>query len=84
MKKYQFAGWLTRLIQTNGIGIIDNSYCGDNDIWKMAVYATRSTVIPAGSRICQFRIQKKQPNVAFVPVDSLENEARGGFGSTGV
>ena len=71
------------ILQSNGIGIVDNSYCGDNDIWKMPVYATRYTKIPKGSRICQFRIQPKQPVLVFISVDSL-GEDRGGFGSTGV
>lgn len=71
------------IIQTNSIGVIDNSYCGDNDIWMMPAYATRRVEIPAGTRLCQFRIQKKQPDLAFLSVDSLGNENRNGLGSTG-
>ena len=71
------------LIQTNGIGIIDNSYCGDDDIWLFPALATRDIKIPAGSRICQFRIQKKQPKMVFQSVDSLGNENRNGIGSSG-
>lgn len=71
------------LIQTNSIGVIDYLYNGDFDCWGWAVYATRDIEIPAGTRLCQFRIQKQQPAIEFVEVDSLENEARGGFGSTG-
>lgn len=71
------------IIQTNGIGIIDCSYCGDMDVWMMAVYATRDTYIPRNDRICQFRIMKIQPPVGFTEVETLEGPNRGGFGSTG-
>ena len=71
------------LIQTNGIGIIDSTYCGNNDEWMMPVLATRETMIHKNDRICQFRIQKKQPTIKFVVVDKLGDEDRGGFGSTG-
>lgn len=72
------------VLQTNGVGIIDNSFCGDSDVWMMPVYATRDTEIHKGDRPCQFRIVKKQPDIEFVEVTSLGNEDRGGFGSTGV
>lgn len=68
---------------TNGIGIIDNSYSGDNDIWMFPAIAMRNTHIHKGDRICQFRIVKKQPEFEFVEVDYLEDPNRGGFGSTG-
>lgn len=71
------------IIQTNSFGVIDNSYCGDSDIWKMPVYAVRNTVIPKGARICQFRIVKQQ-NFIIQEVDKLEDNNRGGFGSTGI
>ena len=71
------------IIQTNGIGIIDNTYCGNNDEWMMPVLATRETMIHKNDRICQFRIQKKQPTIKFVVVDKLGDEDRGGFGSAG-
>lgn len=72
------------ILQSNSLGIIDSSYCGDDDIWKMPVYATRNITIPRGARICQFRIQKKQPEIEFISVQSLGTQNRGGFGSTGV
>ena len=71
------------IIQTNGIGIIDSTYCGNNDEWLMPVLATRETMIHKNDRICQFRIQKKQPTIKFVVVDKLGDKDRGGFGSTG-
>ncbi|MCD8216961.1 MAG: dUTP diphosphatase [Clostridiales bacterium] len=71
------------ILQTNSCGIIDCSYCGDEDMWRMPVYATRDTVIRENDRICQFRIVKNQPEVVFDEVESLHNTSRGGFGSTG-
>ena len=72
------------IIQTNGIGIIDNSYSGDDDQWMMPVYATRDTVINKNDRICQFRIMEKQKLVTIKECKHLGGESRGGFGSTGV
>lgn len=71
------------IIQTNSFGVIDESYCGDNDIWMMPVLATRDTVIDVNDRICQFRIVKKQDFIINT-VPSLGGPDRGGFGSTGV
>ena len=71
------------ILQTNSIGIIDESYRSDSDIWKMPVYATRDTTIHKNDRICQFRIEKHQPTIKFEEVQHLEGEERGGFGSTG-
>ena len=72
------------IIQTNSMGIVDESYRGDSDIWKMPVYATRDTVIHKNDRICQFRIINNQPKIEFEEVEHLEGVDRGGFGSTGV
>ena len=71
------------IIQTNSIGVVDNSYSGNNDIWKMPVYATRDTVINVNDRICPFRIMPKMPVLDVEEVDNLEGPDRGGFGSTG-
>lgn len=67
----------------NSMGIIDESYCGDNDVWKFLAIAWRRTTIHKGDRICQFRIVKKMPAVEFVEVETLGNADRGGIGSTG-
>ena len=76
-----------KIIQTNSIGIIDNSYCGDDDIWMFPAFAMSDTKIPKGTRICQFRImetmKKACGNIEIEYVDSLGNANRGGFGSTG-
>jgi dUTP pyrophosphatase len=71
------------VLLANSIGIIDESYKGDNDEWNFLAYATRDTVIHRNERICQFRIVKHQPSIRMVEVETLGNANRGGFGSTG-
>ena len=71
------------LIMTNSEGIIDNTYCGDNDMWKFPAIAMRDTVVHKNDRICQFRIMRNQPEIIFKEVEHLEGVDRGGFGSTG-
>ena len=71
------------ILQTNSVGVVDCSYCGDNDQWHMPVYATRAVTIEKGARICQFRIMKNQPQLHFTRVEHLDAPDRGGFGSTG-
>lgn len=71
------------IIQTNSMGVIDESYCGDNDQWFFPAYALRDTVINVNDRICQFRIMEHQPELEFEAVEELFNEDRGGHGSTG-
>ena len=70
-------------LQTNSIGVIDETYCGNEDEWKLPIYATRESIITKGDRIAQFRIIKHQPKIKFIAVDELEDTNRGGFGSTG-
>ena len=72
------------ILQTNSMGVVDCSYCGDNDQWRMPVYATRDVTIPKGARICQFRIVENQPALQFLKVETLGGPDRGGFGSTGI
>lgn len=71
------------IIQTNHCGIVDGSYCGDNDMWRMPVLAVRDTKIHVNDRICQFRIVKNQPEIHFEEVEYLTGADRGGFGTTG-
>ena len=71
------------VIQANHMGMVDESYCGDNDQWYFPAIALRDTSIKAGDRICQFRIMEHQPQLIFEAVDTLGNEDRGGFGTTG-
>ena len=72
------------IVLANSMGIIDESYCGDNDIWRFLAIALRKTTIHKGDRICQFRIVKKMPKVELMEVETLGNPDRGGIGSTGV
>jgi len=71
------------VLQTNSFGVIDNSYNSDSDLWMYPAYATKDIFIPKNTRLCQFRITKNQPSIEFEEVDTLGNEERGGFGSTG-
>ena len=86
------------LLQTNGVGVIDDSYSGNDDIWMMPVYATQDTVIKKGERLCQFRLFPTMEtmfsgNSTFMPfnhcmltiveVEKLDDTNRGGFGSSG-
>jgi len=71
------------IIQTNSMGVIDESYKGDNDFWFFPAYALGNTEIKKGDRICQFRIMEKMPEVELIEVDHLGNDDRGGHGSTG-
>lgn len=85
------------IIQTNSFGVIDNSYSGNNDEWKMPVVALKPSSIKEGDRVCQFRIQLSQKatvwqklkwllssGIKLVETDNLDSNDRGGFGSTGV
>ena len=73
------------IIMTNSIGVIDESYSGNNDIWKFPAYCLKDyTYIPKDTRICQFRIIKHQPKIEFKEVSQLNSFNRGGFGSTGI
>lgn len=90
-----FKKWYT--METNSIGIIDNSYNSDKDEWKFPVLMFENGHICKGDRICQFRIQLSQKatlwqkikwlftsGIKLVQVNELGNKERGGFGSTGV
>lgn len=71
------------IIQANHMGVIDNSYSGNNDIWRYPAIALRDTKIYKNDRICQFRIMEKQPKFNWLVVDTMDDPDRGGFGSSG-
>ena len=71
------------VLLVNSVGCIDNSYHGNDDLWMMPVYALRDGTINKNDRVAQFRILKNQPTIEFEVVSNLDNESRGGFGSTG-
>lgn len=72
------------IIQTNSMGIIDNTYSGNEDYWFFPAYALRDTIIEKGDRICQFRIVRQMEVVKVLFVNELQKQNRGGHGSTGV
>ena len=72
------------LLQVNGVGVVDSSYCGDGDEWFVPMLATRPVTVRKGDRICQFRVMENQPPLEFEAVKHLKGEDRGGFGSTGI
>ena len=72
-----------KVLQTNCFAVIDNSYSGDTDEWKLPVIAMEDTIINKNDRICQFRINKIQPEIEFIEVEHLDEVSRGGIGSTG-
>lgn len=73
------------ILIANSMGIIDNTYCGNGDIWKLSVYPTRNSFILSGNRICQFKIVRKQPSkIVFNTVENMDSKDRGGLGSTGL
>lgn len=71
------------IMQANAIGIIDEDYNGNDDVWQFPCVAFRDTFIPKGTRICQFKLFDKGEPVNFIPCVDLGNENRGGIGSTG-
>lgn len=84
------------IIQTNSVGVIDDTYIGDGDEWHMPVYCLaaksseiidgeeiKGTWIKKGDKIGQFRIMEVMPEIEWEEVDSFGNHNRGGFGTTG-
>lgn len=71
------------VLMTNSMGVIENDYSGDGDVWGFPALAMRETIIPRGTRLCQFRLFKSAEPVEFVRVEHLDGPDRGGFGSTG-
>lgn len=73
------------VIQTNSVGVVDESYRGNDDQWFVPLLAMRDGKIEKGDRVCQFRIMSKMPkNLKLITVKELKSPNRGGHGSTGV
>ena len=72
------------LIQVNSFGVVDSSFCGNDDCWMLPVYALRDGRVEKNDRVAQFRILENQPKIEFEVVEHLNNKPRGGFGSTGI
>lgn len=71
------------IIMANGVGVVDNSYKGDSDIWQFPALAMRDTCIVKGTRIAQFEVCQVSDQIEFEQVKTLGNQNRCGFGSTG-
>ncbi|MGL4801869.1 MAG: dUTP diphosphatase [Cetobacterium sp.] len=82
------------VIQTNHVGVVDDTYIGDNDQWHMPIYCLQAKEvqedegfvgvwIKQGDKIGQFRIMEVMPELEFEEVESFGNADRGGFGTTG-
>lgn len=72
-------------ILTNSVGIIDNTYCGDNDEWCGMVYCTRDGVINYGDRIFQFEpVPVYTHEFVYTEVENLDDISRGGYGTSGI
>lgn len=72
----------TGLLLTNGVGIIDENYCGEDDIIKAHVYATRNVQVVVGTRLFQLELTKKLPQPTLMQVETMNSKNRGGYGST--
>jgi len=68
----------------NGIGLIDQDYCGPNDELKLALHNFGQTAytVEKGERIAQAMIVPVLKG-DFVEVDEMAAVDRGGFGTTG-
>ena len=84
------------ILCANSFGVIDYSYNGDMDEWKFPAFSPKGSMILAGDRICQFRIQLSQKatvwqkikwflsnGIKIEKVERLNTINRGGVGSTG-
>lgn len=71
------------ILMANSVGIIENDYSGDGDVWGFVAYAIRDTVIEQGTRIAQFMPVRYADDIEFEEVDSMGCADRGGYGSTG-
>ncbi len=76
------------IIMACSMGIIDNSYCGQGDVWGFPAIALKDTEIELNDRIAQFRIMPSMMSggkIAFIEncTEEFSAVSRGGFGSTG-
>lgn len=72
------------LLIPNGVGVIDQDYCGDDDELKLQVlnFSKENVVVEKGERIAQAVIVKIEKS-SFKEVVFMKKKSRGGFGSTG-
>lgn len=72
------------LAMRNGVGIIDQDYCGPHDEIRMQVYnfTDDDVTVKRGDRLAQ-ALLIKIAQVQFEEIDQIAAQSRGGFGSTG-
>ena len=73
------------LMSINGIGVMDQDYCGDNDEYHFAAYNFTDHVVKVekGTRLTQIVLVKYE-KFDIEEVAKMEDSDRGGFGTTGV
>lgn len=69
----------------NGVGIIDQDYCGENDEISLLVhnYTSQDVKIEKGERLAQ-GVFVKIDKAEWQEVKEMSDKSRGGFGSTGI
>lgn len=72
------------VIETNSMGIIDETYKGDGDKWFMPVLAMQDGFVLFDERVCQFKIENKMEHVNFNELEKFNTVDRGALGSTGI
>ncbi len=72
------------LMIANGIGIVDQDYCGPDDEIKLQLFnfTDKPVEIKKGDRIAQ-GLFLKLDRIEFEEAPQLDSKSRGGFGSTG-
>lgn len=72
------------LMSANGIGIIDRDYSGNDDEYTAVLYnyTDNDVHVEAGDRLMQ-GVFIPCAQVEWMEVDDMQNESRGGFGTTG-
>lgn len=73
-----------KLMVANGIGIVDQDYCGEKDEVMIEVinFSQKEVIVTKGERIAQGILVKiDQPTIT--EVDEVPKKSRGGVGSTG-
>ncbi len=71
------------LMMAQGVGIVDNDYCGEEDELKIQVYnfTDEPVTVERGSRIAQ-GVFVRVDTAEWHEVDQMSASSRGGFGST--
>jgi dUTP pyrophosphatase len=73
------------LMMGNGIGILDEDYCGDEDEFKAILhnFTDEPVTVKRGERVAQIILMPYE-RVTWIEQDSLDGPSRGGLGTTGL